>query len=73
MKVKIVPNINLFLFAFMLINSSCEKEYKCVCHDVSYGRDTIIDKVKTTELGYKGYKDYCNNQSKDSTINCQVK
>ncbi len=70
---KLVPIKSLFLLLLVLFICSCEKEYSCVCKYVSTGNDTIIEKVKTTELGYKGYKDYCSNKSKDSIINCQVK
>ena len=73
MNIKLSICYKLFLLAIILLNSACEKEYSCVCKNVSTGNDTIIEKVKTTELGYKGYKDYCSNKSKDSIINCQVK
>lgn len=42
-----------------LLLAACDRNYKCVCMSVSKGKDTLVDQVKTTKLGSKGYKKTC--------------
>ncbi len=51
---KTILKISIVLALF-----SCQKEYSCVCKSITKRQDTVIDKVKTTKLGSKGYKKTC--------------
>jgi hypothetical protein len=46
---------------------SCQKEYVCVCTHEKTGEKTFGDKVKTTNLGKKGFEKSC--KAKNDTIN----
>jgi hypothetical protein len=61
-----------FIVVFIFI--SCEKRYSCVCHSNITKSDTLIDNVKTTKLGSKGYKDTCiKNEAYNSNLtNCHL-
>ncbi len=58
--------LQVILF-FSLITSSCQKEYACVCMHEITGEKIYKEKVKTTNLGKKGFEKSC--QSKNDTIN----
>lgn len=42
-----------------LLLAACDRNYKCVCMSGAKGKDTLVDQVKTTKLGSKGYKKTC--------------
>jgi PBP1b-binding outer membrane lipoprotein LpoB len=44
---------------YLLVISSCSKEYKCVCFSVSKNEAVVVESVKTTKLGSKGFKETC--------------
>jgi len=52
-------NIHLSIILF----SSCEKEYTCVCTNSVTGEKSFGDKVKTTKLGKKGFEESCKSNS----------
>ena len=57
----------IFCICFIIITMwSCQKEYACVCTNVSTGEKIYRDKVKTTNLGKKGFEKSC--KSKNDTI-----
>jgi hypothetical protein len=47
--------------AFLFV--SCEKEYRCVFKDLHSGQITNGDKVKTTKIGKKCFKQSCQSNS----------
>lgn len=64
-----------FKISIVMSLFSCTKEYTCVCKTVISNQDTILQTVKTTKLGSKGFKETCANYEK-SKINlkqCYVK
>lgn len=63
----------LFYFFVLLLSSACAKKYQCVCKSNVSGFDTIVDKVKTTKLGSKGYKETCDKMESVLPVsNCLV-
>jgi len=54
---------------------SCQRDYACVCTSVSHDKDTLVDQIKTTKLGSKGYKKTCANyvNRNPDVTNCYVK
>lgn len=59
--------ITLGLCALLL--SACDRNYKCVCMSAAKGKDTLVDQVKTTRLGSKGYKKTCTDyESKNADL-----
>lgn len=68
MKLKIVS----FITALFLV--ACSKEYSCVCKSLVTGSDTLIETVKTTKLGLKGYSDACKDKDKTHKVtDCSIK
>lgn len=55
------------IILFSLIICSCQKEYVCVCTSTETDEKKYVDKVKTTNLGKKGFEKSC--KSKNDTIN----
>jgi len=51
---------------------SCQKEYTCVCTSVSTGDRYIVEKVKTTKLGKKGFEKTCFSNETSSLKDCHV-
>lgn len=43
----------------VFFNCSCEKTYTCICISKYSNQDTIVDQVKTTNLGSKGFGKTC--------------
>ena len=64
--------ISLLLICIALL--SCQKNYTCVCISSISQQDTIVDGVKTTKLGSKGYSRTCSDyEAKKSTLkNCHL-
>ena len=46
---------------------SCEKKYDCVCKSKVNNTDVIMQSVKTTKLGSKGFKRTCLEYEQAST------
>jgi hypothetical protein len=63
----------LVVFISILTFTSCEKNYVCVCHSVNSKQDTMVDQIKTTKLGSKGYYKTCSGKENTSLNNCRVK
>ena len=63
--------LTIFLIAFTI--TSCDKKYVCVCTSQYNQQDTIVDQVKTTKLGSKGYKKTCINKENAYLSNCRLK
>ena len=62
-------------FVFLLsalILMSCEKDYSCVCTLKFKGKDTLIDHIKTTKLGSKGYRKTCSDKENTTLMNCRL-
>ncbi len=64
----------LILICLLLFNSSCKKEYNCVCTNVLTNTQSVIESVKTTKLGSKGFKESCTKKETTNTNlkNCKV-
>ena len=56
----------------VLLFISCEKKYTCVCTSNWSNQDTIVDQIKTTKLGSKGYKKTCAEKEKGTASNCHL-
>jgi hypothetical protein len=54
----------LSLITTIILLSSCQKDYTCVCTAISSGLDRTFEKAKTTNLGKKGMKKGCQNHPK---------
>jgi hypothetical protein len=61
------------LLTFFVTIVGCQKQHSCVCKSNYNSQDTIIDKVKTTKIGAKGYKKWCLEQQNSKISNCYVK
>jgi len=46
--------------------TSCAKDHTCLCTFVKTSKDTIIESVKTTKLGFKGFKETCRKKESDT-------
>ncbi len=57
----------------VLILQSCQKDYTCVCTSVKTKQDTIVDHIKTTRLGSKGYQKTCSKKENTYVSGCLVK
>ena len=53
----------LFFIVSSFLFASCEKEYICVCKNLRTGEKINGDKVKTTQLGKKGFEKSCKSNS----------
>ncbi|MBC7696590.1 MAG: hypothetical protein H7141_14230 [Burkholderiales bacterium] len=64
----------IFSICFFIVCSSCQKEYDCVCTNVSTGEKIYRDKVKTTKLGKKGFEKSCksNNDTIRELKDCRI-
>ncbi len=61
-----LSNNKILIVAFIVTSflfASCEKEYTCVCQDYKSGDKIPGDKVKTTNLGKKGFEKSCKSNS----------
>jgi hypothetical protein len=59
------PVLLLIVTPFFIIASS--KQYACTCHSVITNQDTIIEVIKTTKLGSKGFSKTCIDHKKTNT------
>lgn len=62
---------SLFLIIIFFI-SSCQKQYSCFCRIVRTDKDTVLDIVKTTKLGSKGFYKTCINYEKKNMKDCHL-
>ena len=62
------------LIVVMVIICSCQKEYVCVCTSEKTGEKTYGEKVKTTNLGRKGFEKSCkaNNDTISKLKDCHL-
>ena len=44
---------------FIILMSSCDKKYTCICTSISKNLKMPIESIKTTKLGSKGYAKTC--------------
>ena len=51
------------LLVITFVMSSCQKDYVCVCTNLSTGEKSYGDRVKTTKLGKKGFEKSCKSKS----------
>jgi hypothetical protein len=59
---------HFLIFAILILfYTSCQKEYVCVCTNEKTGEKTFGEKVRTTNLGKKGFEKAC--KSTNDTIN----
>ena len=63
----------VFLLYVSLFLLSCEKNYVCVCTSAKTSQDTIVDHIKTTKLGSKGYKKTCSKKENNDRSNCRIR
>ncbi len=54
------------LAALGFVLASCQKDYKCICTTAVSKKDTLMEQVKTTKIGSKGFKDTCVKKGEDS-------
>lgn len=66
--------IFILCISSLFITWSCQKEYVCVCTNVTTGEKVKGDKVKTTKLGKKGFEKSCksNNDTIRELKDCRV-
>jgi hypothetical protein len=62
----------LAIILIVLSFISCQKDYKCICYSSYNNQDTIVDQIKTTKLGSKGYKKTCINKENAYSYNCRL-
>jgi len=64
----------ILFFSTSVVSWSCQKEYVCVCTSVRTGEITYRDKVKTTNLGKKGFEKSCksNNDTIKDLKDCHI-
>ncbi len=74
-----INQANMVFTLRMLISSlvlwlltSCAKEYTCSCASLKTSKDTLLESVKTTKLGLKGFEETCKNKESDTLLNCKV-
>jgi hypothetical protein len=65
----------IFKIGIVMLFFSCTKEYTCVCKTVVSKQDTILQTVKTSKLGSKGFKETCINHetSNPNLKECHLK
>ena len=68
-------NVIALKVTLLLLLTSCTKDYACVCVSNITKTNTLISKVKTTNLGKKGYKKSCMDETNmnKGLSNCNVK
>lgn len=62
----------LVIVLIVISFASCERNYECVCTTVKGRQDTVVDHIKTTRLGSKGYKKTCANNENKYLTECRL-
>lgn len=70
---KIIVILKLFVLTDMFfLLGSCEKKYTCTCTVIKTNKDTLMESVKTTKLGLKGFKETCRKYESEKLNSCHT-
>jgi hypothetical protein len=76
MKIKPAKIIALFELlvstGMFFLLASCEKKYTCSCTVIKTNKDTLMESVKTTKLGLKGFKETCRKYESEKLNSCHT-